>query len=240
VPRGVGTYASRGMVMAGSAVHAACGDLVELARAAAAVVLEVAPEELIYTRGAFRHAHQPGPSVTLADAAGSTRNKRLVGRGRHEAEQVTFGFGTHAAVCSVDSNTGLVRVEALVLGYDAGRVIDQAVVEGQLRGAATQAIGGTLLEWFAYDSTGTPLATTFMDYLMPTAAQAPRITIILASSEVRDNPLGVRGVGEAGIPGIAAAIARAIESACGSQATLYATPIRTDVTWALCPRPAGG
>jgi CO/xanthine dehydrogenase Mo-binding subunit len=241
VPRGVGTYASRGMVMAGSAVQAACGDLVEQARAAAAVLLEVAPEQLTYSGGAFRYAQQPsGGSVTLAQAAGSTREKRLMGHGRFEAEQVVFGFGTHAAVCSVDTNTGQVRVEALVLGYDAGRVIDQAVVEGQLRGAATQALGGTLLEYFAYDESGTPLATTFMDYLMPTAAQAPRFHIILASSEVQDNPLGVRGVGEAAVPGIAAAIARAIESACGSQATLFATPIRPDAMWALRPRQAGG
>ena len=240
VPRGVGTYASRGMVMAGSAVHAACGDVLEQACAAAAVLLEVAPEQLSFEGGAFRQVSQPGASVTLAQAAGSTRDKRLVGDGRFETEQVVFGFGTHAAVCSVDTKTGQVRVEALVLGYDAGRVIDQAVVEGQLRGAATQALGGTLLECFAYDESGTPLATTFMDYLMPTAAQAPRIHIILGSSEVRDNPLGVRGVGEAGVPGIAAAIARAIESACGSQATLFATPIRPDVTWALCPHSAGG
>lgn len=239
VSRGVGTYASRGMVMAGSAVLAASRDLIDCGRHAAAILLEAAPDSITYAGGVFRCTGSPAGSVTLAQVAGSTAEKRLTGRGRHEANHVTFGFGTQGAVCSVDASTGLVRVEALVLGYDAGRVIDRAVVEGQLRGAAVQAVGGTLLECFAYDSSGNPLATTFMDYLLPTAAEAPRTEVILADSVTRDNPLGVRGAGEAGIPGIGAAIARAIEAACGSHAALFATPIRAEATWALCPG-AGG
>jgi aerobic carbon-monoxide dehydrogenase large subunit len=232
--RGVGTYASRGLVMAGSATLAACRDLLGKARHAASVVLETAPETLVYQAARFRCARPHSGSVTLADIARRTRDARLVGEGRHEAEHVSFGFGAHGAVCSVDPSTGLVRVDAMILGYDAGRVIDPEVVEGQLQGAATQAIGGALLECFSYDSSGNPLSTTFMDYLLPTASEAPEFTIILGNSITAGNPLGARGAGEAGIPGVAAAIARAIESACGASATLLTTPICPDTVWHLC------
>jgi len=234
IPRGIGTYASRGMVMAGSAALAACADLLSRARLAASVVLETAPNELVFGRGGF---HATGPrsgSVSLAQLARHSETGSLQGHGRHEAEHVSFGFGTHAAVCSVDPATGIARVEALVLGYDAGRVIVPDIVEAQLQGAATQALGGALLECFAYDDAGTPLATTLMDYLMPTASEAPHMTVILGTSITADNPLGVRGVGEAGIPGIAAAVARAIESACGSAPALFTTPFRPSDIWEKC------
>ncbi|PZS38622.1 MAG: xanthine dehydrogenase [Pseudonocardiales bacterium] len=234
VEEGIGTYASRGVIMAGSAALAACRDLLDRARHSAALLLEVAPAALDYQHGAFRCTSQQTGSVTLAEAAGHSPDGFLVGRGRHEAGHVTFGFGAHAAICSVDTSTGQVRVEAMVLGYDAGRVIDAAVVEGQLQGAAMQAVGGALLECFSHDEAGTPLATTFMDYLLPTAADAPRYTVILGDSVITDNPLGARGAGEAGIPGVAAAIARAIESACGKPAGLFATPIRADAVWDMC------
>jgi aerobic carbon-monoxide dehydrogenase large subunit len=236
---GVGTYASRGVIMAGSAALAACRDLLDRGRHVAAVRLEVAPETLDYQHGAFRGTGEQTGPVTLAEAAGHSPEGLLTGRGRHEAAHVTFGFGAHAAVCSVDTSTGQVRVEAMVLGYDAGRVIDPAVVENQLQGAALQAVGGTLLECFSHDEAGTPLATTFMDYLVPTAAEAPRYEVILGDSVTDDNPLGARGAGEAGIPGVAAAIARAIEAACGQQAALFATPIRADAVWELCREPGG-
>ncbi len=97
-----------------------------------------------------------------------------------------------------------------------------------------------LLECFSHDEAGTPLATTFMDYLVPTAAEAPKYTVILGDSVTTDNPLGARGAGEAGIPGVAAAIARAIESACGKRTALFATPIRADAVWDLCRNPGRG
>ena len=231
---GVGTYASRGLIMAGSAALAAGLDLLDRARHVAALLLEVAPAALDFQGGAFRGTGPQTGSVTLAEAAGHSPGGFLTGRGRHEAAHVTFGFGAHAAICSVDTSTGQVRVEAMVLGYDAGRAIDAAVVENQLQGAAMQAVGGALLECFSHDEAGNPLATTFMDYLLPTAAEAPAYTVVLADSVSTDNPLGARGAGEAGIPGVAAAIARAIESACGQQAALFATPIRPDAVWDLC------
>lgn len=234
IQRGVGTYASRGMVMAGSATLAACRNLLAKARKAASVLLEVPPEALVYEATRFRCSQPHSGTVTLTEIAHRNAAGHLTGEGRHEADHVSFGFGAHGAVCSVDRGTGLARVERLVLGYDVGHAIDPAVVEGQLQGAAMQAVGGTLLECFSYDTSGNPLSTTFMDYLLPTAAEAPKITVILGNNRTLDNPLGVRGVGEAGIPGVAAAVARAIESACGSSTTLLTTPIRTDTVWRLC------
>jgi carbon-monoxide dehydrogenase large subunit len=257
VERGIGTYASRGVVMAGSAALAASRDLVRKARQLAALLLEAAPESLEYGHGTFRATGSRSGSVTLGQLAGRTEGRRLAGHGRHEADHVSFGFGAHAAVCSVEPDTGLARVEAMVLGYDTGRAVEPEVVEAQLQGAAMQALGGTLLEHFAYDDAGTPLATTLMDYLMPTASEAPAMTVILGRSITADNPLGVRGAGEAGVPGVAAAVARAIESACGLPVALFSTPVQPATVWELChashtaagghagqrppaPQPAGG
>lgn len=234
VKHGVGTYASRGVIMAGSATLAACGDLLSKARQSASVLLEVGAETLVYEAGRFQCTQPHSGAVTLAEIADRSPGGRIVGEGRHKADHVSFGFGTHAAVCSVDASTGLVRVEAMVLGYDPGRVIAPDVVEGQLQGAATQALGGALLECFSYDSSGNPLSTTFMDYLLPTASEAPEMTTILADSVTTGNPLGARGAGEAGIPGVAAAIARAIESACEGHPTLFTTPIHADMVWRMC------
>jgi carbon-monoxide dehydrogenase large subunit len=230
ISSGVGTYASRSMVMAGNAVRAACELVLEKARHAAAVRLETNPAELSFADGRFAARGHPALTVTLGDVAGAgtasnSEGRRLSASFRYEKASVTYGFGCHGAVVATDIRTGAVKVLRLVLGYDAGRVLDEDVVVGQLEGAAVQALGGTLLEQFSYDELGNPVSATFMDYLLPTASEAPAFDIILAASTPPDNPLGVRGAGEAGIPGVAAAVAAAIESSVGSPPVLDQTPI---------------
>ncbi len=230
ISSGVGTYASRSMVMAGNAVNFACQLLLEKARHAAAEHLGTDPAELDFAAGQFATRSAPAVTITLGELADARAEAEpgcecLSESFRYERESVTYGFGCQGAVVVTDVRTGAVKVRRLVLGYDAGRVIDPDVVVGQLEGAAVQALGGALLERFCYDELGNPAATTFMDYLLPTAHDAPAFDIVLAASTPSDNPLGVRGVGEAGIPAVAAAVAAAIEDSVGSPPVLDETPM---------------
>jgi aerobic carbon-monoxide dehydrogenase large subunit len=230
ISSGIGTYASRSMVMAGNAVRSACELVLERGRQAAAERLEIDPAGLDFARGRFVVRAEPTMKVTLGELAGllagaDSMAERLSASYRYEKDSVSYGFGCHGAVVATNVLTGDVKVLRLILGYDAGRVLDEDVVVGQLEGAAVQALGGTLLEHFCYDDLGNPLSTTFMDYMLPTATDAPAFEVVLAASTPHDNPLGVRGAGEAGIPAVAAAVASAIENSIDSSPVLDQTPI---------------
>jgi aerobic carbon-monoxide dehydrogenase large subunit len=244
IASGIGTYASRSMVMAGNAVRSACELVLEKARDAAAEHFEIDPADLEFAAGQFVARGAPAVQVTLGELAGvlaeaDPAGGRLSASYRYEKESVTYGFGCHGAVVATDVRTGAVQVLRLVLGYDAGRVMDVDVVVGQLEGAAVQALGGALLERFSYDEFGNPVATTFMDYMLPTASEAPAFEVVLAASIPHDNPLGVRGAGEAGIPAVAAALASAIESSVGSPPVLLETPITPARVFDLVSRANG-
>jgi CO/xanthine dehydrogenase Mo-binding subunit len=136
--------------------------------------------------------------------------------GEHRQEHATFGFAVHIARVAVDPGTGDVRVERLIVGYDCGKVIDPVSVRGQLAGAAVMGVGGALLEESSYDPQGQPLSTTFVDYLMPTASQAPDVEAHTIERDLpSSNPLGIKGAGEAGIIGVGAAVANAVADALG-------------------------
>jgi aerobic carbon-monoxide dehydrogenase large subunit len=141
------------------------------------------------------------------------------GRGRYDKPYASWGMGAHLAVVSVDRETGGVRVERLVVCHDVGRMVNPALVVGQFAGAAVQGVAGALFEALPYDEAGQPLATTFMDYGMPTAAEMPPIEAVPLELPHHDpataNPLGVKGAGESGIIGMGAAIANAVADATG-------------------------
>lgn len=235
---GIGTYASRSLIMSGSATHNACHELVRVALELAAEEFGVGMEDLIYdggritSRGASDFAMSLG-ELSQRRSKQSPSGEGLSARVRFDKESATYGFGSHGAVVVTNARTGIVHVKHLVLGYDAGVLIDEGVVVGQLQGGAVQAIGGALFERFSYDKTGNPLATTFMDYLLPTAGDAPSMEVVFASSIPLDNPLKARGVGEAGIPAVAAAIASAVEASLACGATLHTTPIMPEAVWEL-------
>jgi carbon-monoxide dehydrogenase large subunit len=120
---------------------------------------------------------------------------------------------SHAAVVRVDVETGEVTVLRYLVAHDCGTVIHPVIVEGQVQGGVAQGIGGTLLESLVYSEDGQPLATTFMDYLLPTAGEIPPMVVEHFESPSPNLPFGAKGAGEAGIVGPAAAIARAVEDA---------------------------
>ena len=130
--------------------------------------------------------------------------------------RMSYAPGAQALEIEVDRETGMIRLRAHTIAHDVGRAINPLIVRGQIEGGAAQGIGGAMLEEFVYDSQGQPLATTFMDYLLPSASDVPSPEVlILEDAPSPLNPLGVKGVGEVGPAGAGAALAAAFADATG-------------------------
>ncbi len=228
-PFGGGSWASRSTVVGGSAVHAAACAVRVRARQIAARILEASPDDLAEpdsAGGGFHVRGDPAAAVTLAEIAQATAPTSqylrpgepagLSARRRFDVAHMTYPYGVHAAVVEVDPGTGRVQVLRYLVAYEVGRAINPMLVEGQLRGGVAQGIGGALLEEFCYDEAGQPLAATFMDYRMPTAAEVPPIDVLVTQqAPAPGNPLGVKGAGEGGVSAAGGAIASAVRDALG-------------------------
>jgi len=223
---GNGTFASRSTIFIGSAADQAAGRLLAVAQDRAAALLGCPTEELVQIPGGFA---ADGDVVAWKELA------PIEVTGEHTMAEPTHGFGVAIAVVAVDPETLAITVERLVIGYDVGRAVDIGSVRGQLAGAAAMGIGGCLLEALPFAPDGQPLSTSFMDYLMPTAAEIPPIEVhVMEMGGVPGNPLGVKGAGEAGIKGIGAAVANAVAAALGTSAHgVTALPLRPDTLSAL-------
>jgi len=225
MPFGAGTFASRSAVTAGAAAIEASNRLLRRIKAIAGEIMEMAPEDLEVAEGMVRARGVPTRGVTLKDvfrASSPGPGARLpdgIGAGTIETfywvpPTVTWGFGVVGAVVEVDRETGVVKLEKLVMLHDCGRVINPLIVEGQVEGGLMQGVGATLYEHVVYDAAGQPRATTFLDYLLPTSAEVPEIVQeSLEGPPSERNPLGVKGVGESGPIAPPAAIANAIVDA---------------------------
>jgi carbon-monoxide dehydrogenase large subunit len=147
---------------------------------------------------------------------------------------VTFAFGAHACALEVDVETGAVRPLRYVAVHDCGRAINPAVVEGQLHGGIVQGIASALVEAVAYDDQGQLLTGSFMEYGIPTAADAPPLETRLLAYPSTRNELGIKGVGESGIIAPAAAIANAVEDALASRGVeVSSIPLLPGRVWEL-------
>ncbi|MEV5540623.1 xanthine dehydrogenase family protein molybdopterin-binding subunit [Saccharopolyspora shandongensis] len=235
-PFGLGSWASRGAVVAGGAIAQAAEVLRRKGTEIAAHLLEAAPEDLELADGGFQVRGSPGSSVPWERVArvALTRTFELPpgvapgldARASYEPPgmdhvprpdgkmnaSTTYTNASHAAVVAVDPATGEVRVVRYAVVHDCGRVINPLTVAGQIHGGVAQGIGGTLYEQLPYED-GQPLATTFMEYLLPTACEIPDIATEEMCSPAPETPFGIKGVGEAGIIGPPAAIVRAVEHA---------------------------
>ena len=224
-PDGIGTFASRIAVLAGNAVWRAAADLVQRCKEAGAELLEVERDEIVYEAGRVFPAGAPGRSLSLAQLVRSGWSLDV--SGKFSPETVTFGGGLHAAVVEVDPDNMRVSILRYVIVHDGGNVINPAIVEGQLHGGVAQGIGEALFEHIRYDRSGQLQTQTFMDYLLPTSCDVPSMEIHHVSTPSRLNPLGLKGVGEAGAICPPAAIANAIEDALGGDLHIDSIPIRT-------------
>ncbi len=212
VDDGVGSYASRSAQLGASAVYRMAVQVRKRARRLCADMLEAAEEDLVLEEGAFRVAGVPDVAVPLEEVAGRAERAGdpLAAEETFAPGAQTFPYGAHVAVVEVEPETGEVRVIRLVAVDDCGEVLNPMIVEGQVEGSLVQGIGQALLEEMVYDTQGQPLTSSFMDYLIPGAADAPPIVTGRLVHPAPSNPLGVKGAGEAGCIGAPPAVLNAV------------------------------
>jgi carbon-monoxide dehydrogenase large subunit/6-hydroxypseudooxynicotine dehydrogenase subunit gamma len=233
---GIGAHASRATVMTASATYNGAVKLRAKAIDVAAELMQAPHEALAIIDGKVVRRDQPaGPSMSLGEIARhleptsktlGDREPGLSAEGWFRVKHQVYPYGIHFAVVKVDRDTGGVHVERYMIAYDIGRAINPALVKGQIVGGFAQGLGGALLEEFTYSERGDPLATTFADYLMPTAQETPAVEVMLHEDYTSPlNPLGIKGAGESGITGVGAAIASAIDAAIGIPGAVTQLPV---------------
>jgi carbon-monoxide dehydrogenase large subunit len=222
VPFGVGTFASRSAVTAGSSIVDACGQVKAKLVAAAASLLEASAADVEIEDGQAFVRGAPGSIVPLARvvqasiptfARPGVASPDFEASAYHHVPTVTYASAVHVAHVEVDVGTGHVKLLSYLVAHDCGKVINPIIVEGQVHGGVAQGVGGALYEEMVYDDQGQLLTGSLMDYLVPTAMELPPIDTVHLEYPSPRNPLGIKGLGEGGAISPPAAIANAIEDA---------------------------
>jgi CO/xanthine dehydrogenase Mo-binding subunit len=252
LPYGVGTFASRVAVLAGSSAVQAAGEVRRKALAVAANQLEAAIEDLTIESGRIAVRGAPGRALTLGEVATIASAPRpgyalpggmdpgLEAAAYHHVTQSTYSSGAHAAVVEVDRETGAVRILRYVAVDDCGRIINPLVVEGQVHGGIAHGIGNALFEEIVYDGAGQLATGTLMDYALPRAGDVPAYDVHHVVTPSPLNPLGVKGAGEGGTLPAPAAIANAVADALRPLAAeITEMPLTRERLWRRL-RDAGG
>ena len=223
---GTGTFASRGAAVAGSACHAAATSVREKILKLAATLLTAEPADLELARGTVSvRGASPPRSIPLAELAARANPLRgAVRPGTEPGLESTAYFGpdrgstasgVHAIVVEVDVETAMVETKRYLVVHDCGRMINPLLVEGQIHGGVAHGLGNAFYEQLVYDEQGQLLNASFMDYLLPTATDVPAIETAHRETPSPFNPVGLKGVGEAGCIPTGAAFAQAVEDALG-------------------------
>jgi aerobic carbon-monoxide dehydrogenase large subunit len=233
------TVASRSTVTAGTAIVRAAETVIRKGHKLAADALEAAEADIVYRKGAFivtgtdRH-------IGLLDLATRAKDRKRRGEIAEDLDTKltantpqTFPNGVHIAEVEIDPDTGATALVGYTAVDDCGNVLDHMVVEGQVHGAIVQGLGQVLLEHLVYDGAGQLVTGSFMDYAMPRAADVPWLVAAEHSVPATTNPLGVKGVGEAGTTGALAAIMNAIADAVPGAAHMD-MPATAEKIWAAC------
>ena len=220
---GYGTGASRGASVGGAAVMKASRKVREKALRIAGHMLEADPQDLEAEDGRIFVRGTPSASVTMADVGRAAyiraielpegEDPGLEAIEAFDPPQMAWPYGTNVAVVEVDVETGEVSFLDYIYVHDCGTIVNPTIVEGQIQGGVAQGIGAALFESLPYDEEGQPLFGTFMEYVLPTAAELPRLVMEHQHTPSPNIPGGMKGVGEAGAIGSPAAVVAAIEDA---------------------------
>ena len=211
IERGGGTGGSRSLQVGGSAVKLATDAVVEKARQRAADLLEAAVEDIVIdtVRGAFHVAGSPAPARTWSELLAGA-DIALDAEVDYVPEGATFPFGTHVCVVEVDTETGAVGVMRHIACDDAGTIINPLIVDGQVHGGIAQGVAQALLEAVWYDPDGNPITSNLADYGFISAAELPSFERVPMETPTPRNPLGAKGIGEAGTIGATPAVHNAV------------------------------
>ena len=244
VPSGIGTFGSRATAVGGTAVFQAAQKVKEKAREIAAHLLESDPEDLVFSESRFSVKGVPKKGVSLQEIALEAHLARnlpkkmepgLTATSVFEPANFTFPFGAHICIVEVDPETGRIEIRKYVAVDDCGKVINPLLVDGQIHGGIAQGLGQALLEEVVYDEEGQLLTGSLMDYALPRAEDLPRLELARTETPTPVNPLGVKGVGEAGTIGSTPAIVNAVVDALAPFGVTHVDmPLKPEKIWRLC------
>ena len=221
-PQGMDTYGSRSLVVGGTAVHQAATKVVEKARKVAAHLLEASERDLEFADGVFSVKGSPDARRTIQEVAFETFTSHDLPDGVEptinaghltDPDNFSYPHGTHLCAVEVDTETGRTRIRSYVAVDDVGRVVNPMIVEGQVHGGLAQGIAQALYEEAVYDDEGNLVSGTMADYLVPSAPDLPEFVTDRTQTPATTNPLGVKGVGEAGTIASTPAVVGAIVDA---------------------------
>jgi CO/xanthine dehydrogenase Mo-binding subunit len=226
----------------GRAVERAAREARERLLEVAADELEISPEDLEIVDGAVQPLGVPDRAMPIERIAAKvlsfgSRYLPVEGHGR-SAQPHAPQAAAHLSHVRVDPDTGAVTVLGHVIAQDVGRALNPALVEGQMRGGVTQGLGWALFEEMVHDEHGQLTTGTFVDYLLPSAGSVPRIETEIVEVPAPEGPFGAKGVGEAPVVGVPAAVGNAIAAATGG-VRLTRLPITSERVWRATRRSAG-
>lgn len=230
---GYGSYASRSVVMGGSAIVAAAHALRKSVCELAAAHFECPPGDI--RLDGLDTVRSKDHTMRVADLVATRPNGVLTASETFSSTARTYSYGTHAAHITVDAETGEIEVLDYVAVEDVGRIINPRTLHGQTHGAIIQGLGGTLIEELAYNAEGQLVAGSLMDYGLPVATHFPRVKVIATEDWPSPyNPLGAKGAGEGGIIPVAGVVANALAAALVSfGAEPAALPITAPRVWSM-------
>ena len=221
-PLGMDTYGSRSLAVGGTAVALATDKVIDKARTIAAHQLEVSEDDLEFANGVFAVKGTPDKAIPIQGIAYASftghnlpdgMEPNLRAEASYDPPNFVFPFGTHVCVVEVDEETGSVELLKYVAVDDCGNQVNPMIVEGQVHGGIVQGIGQALFEEASYDEDGNLLTSTLADYLVPSAAEMPSFDLGFTVTPSPSNPLGVKGIGEAGTIASTPAVINAIVDA---------------------------
>ena len=238
-PHGLDTYGSRSLPVGGVAVHLAANKVADKAKKIAAHMLEASEDDLEFEGGKFSVAGSPDQSVTIQDVAGAAfggvnipedMEPGLTADYFYDPPNFVFPFGAHICVVEVDTETGKTRVRDYFAVDDCGPVINPIIVDGQVHGGIAQGIAQALYEEAVYDEDGMLITGSMVDYMIPGAPELPNYTLDRTVTPSPTNPMGVKGIGEAGTigspPAAINAVIDALEPLGVTSIDMPASPMR--------------
>jgi carbon-monoxide dehydrogenase large subunit len=222
IPQGMGTYGSRSATVGGASLVQSTRKVVEKAKSIAAHQLEASEDDVEFESGEFRVAGAPDRSMHIQDVAQQAYlahdmpddvEPGLEASSFYDPDNFVFPFGMHAAIVEVDPDSGEIEFETYVAVDDVGNQINPKIVEGQIHGGIAQGIGQALYEGAEYDDNGQLVTGSMQDYTVPKSMHIPDIETDSTVTESPHNPLGVKGVGEAGTIAAPQAVVNAVTDA---------------------------
>ena len=243
VKQGIGTFGSRSQAVGGAALHDAGGKVKAKMAKFAAALLEAHESDLVFENGTIAVKGAPASAKPFAEVAAYAYRPIRLPEGLtpglsdeafFEPTNNTYPFGCHIAMLEIDRETGEPRLLKMVAVDDAGHLINPLIVEGQIHGGLAQGIGQAMIEEVAYDAEGQPLTASFMDYALPRASDFPRFELDNTVTPTPVNPLGAKGVGEAGTIGSTPCIvAAAVDALSGFGVRHLDMMLRPEKLWRI-------